>query len=32
MVVVKSGINAGKIILKATSSGLKSASLEIESN
>jgi beta-galactosidase len=32
MVVVKSGTNAGKIILKATSSGLRSASLEIESN
>ena len=31
MVVLKSGNDAGKIILKATSAGLKSASLEIES-
>jgi beta-galactosidase len=31
MVIVKSGTNAGKIILKAASTGLKSASLEIES-
>jgi beta-galactosidase len=32
MVVVKSNTNSGKIILKATSPGLKSSSLEIESN
>ena len=32
MVVVKSNTNTGKIILKATSPGLKSSSLEIESN
>ena len=31
MVIVKSGTNAGKIILKAASTGLKSANLEIES-
>jgi len=31
MVIVKSGTNAGKILLKAASTGLKSANLEIES-